>query len=652
MPKYVSLVFLASIVLMQAPAGAQTPTAAEQQCAQAVQGNVAWNRAGSKNWGEVNLRNVCKGTTNVSARISCFQAQIQAHDDWARGIAECAGSGGAVEQSPADFYTVMVGDTQIPRVISQFDVRASRILKGSILTTDGKSIENDVASCVRKCDNHPSVDQHPETECNSFTYVSSTRACEMKNGMEWADGTFAGYTSGVRGTGNGHTFINEVSEAHNKNFVKSVNTLAGQLGGQKLRGIVVNGDLTEFGQAFELGKFKEVYNPGNLPATLYPGLGNHDYSNNVNDCAENNCANRMVLFLRDEIRNRLKLTSFDFKETIGYQFPSIRNVYEGSLAYSWDINNVHFVQLNFFPGYNTSWESYVSSATPDGSPGARTFAFKIKSSMEWLRADLYKARRDGKAIILNFHDPSGHWAFTHVENGKTVGDAHSYPNFEAEFNKLVSDYDVSAVFAAHIHGCVGRSCAEDGGELLSTSGRDFKTRLADNGQQAYGSVPWFYSGSPMYNTYVLLGFTGQEMTVERVYSSSGAVDRMDKNAPIKVRLKTPRKEIALPPTDGWVTFFNEAGYVSRYTVTYLLNGIPQTKSTGNVALGNKVKIDIPAAATTIQVMGEGQTGLLDSPVFNTKAWNNTFFQLYPKPPQVCFKSFGTTLNQKWDNNCQ
>lgn len=96
-------------------------------------------------------------------------------------------------------------------------------------------------------------------------------------------------------------------------------------------------------------------------------------------------------------------------------------------------------------------------------------------------------------------------------------------------------------------------------------------------------------------------------------------------------------------TPGWVTFSNQGGYIARYTLTYVVNGQAKTMETGNLTLGFNRRFDIPSNATNIKVKGEGQTGL---------AWKTTFEKSFNSPPNQCFKSFGTTLNQLWDNNCQ
>ncbi len=92
------------------------------------------------------------------------------------------------------------------------------------------------------------------------------------------------------------------------------------------------------------------------------GLGNHDYENNVDDCGSNwlsplvnseesgnNCAYRSIMHLKKSIgklRDGGYVINFDSYETNnnpnGTEF---RNL-QGSFAYSWDIGNVHFIQLN------------------------------------------------------------------------------------------------------------------------------------------------------------------------------------------------------------------------------------------------------------------------------------------------------------------
>lgn len=89
-----------AIFMIQTTATAQT--ALEQQCMTAVQGKVAWNQAGSTAWGADNLRNLCQGTTNPSATISCFQNEIRTHNDWSRGIAACKAKSAPTTNPPSN----------------------------------------------------------------------------------------------------------------------------------------------------------------------------------------------------------------------------------------------------------------------------------------------------------------------------------------------------------------------------------------------------------------------------------------------------------------------------------------------------------------------------------------------------------------------
>ncbi len=94
-----------------------------------------------------------------------------------------------------------------------------------------------------------------------------------------------------------------------------------------------------------------------------------------------------------------------------------------------------------------------------------------------------------------------------------------------------------------------------------------------------------------------------------------------------------------------VTFFNDAGFVSKFQIDYKLGGQAQTLSTGEHSGGWKQTYTLPENATHVRVMGWGATGLA------WEAWRLTLDKTYPAPPNKCFKMYGSTLDQKWDNNC-
>lgn len=396
--------------------------------------------------------------------------------------------------------------------------------------------------------------------------------------------------------------IKEISRTLNERHVKSMNLLGGSL--SRVSGVIMNGDLTAYGHGSERDVFEEIY--GDLELRLYPGLGNHDYANNVDNTYENRAATGSIELLRDQVE-ALGIQDFDFVGSDSYEFPELETRIQGSLAYSWTVDDVHFVQLNNYPTYTTSYSNFRSDR-------GRRYTVEINDALAWLESDLIEARNAGQAIILNMHDPSQQWG---ADAGREA------------FLELIQTYGVSAVFAGHVHSSVGRE-----GNL--------------------GGVPLFYSGSSSYSQYVLVDFFADEMVVQPVDSSS--VDHADYLSSGRWRFGTADRvplDKTVPPTPheavspgGRVTFFNEGGYVARFTLTYMLDGEQVQHETGNILLGNKRSFAIPSMATDIRAFGEANTGLIWDP------WGEIFDQSYATPPSICLKAYGTTLDRKWDTNCE
>jgi cytolysin (calcineurin-like family phosphatase) len=425
---------------------------------------------------------------------------------------------------------------------------------------------------------------------------------------------------------------NVYSEKLNRDHIKSMQSIARQVGNANLRGVIINGDLTNFGQPGELDKFKEMWEQTGLK--IYPGLGNHDYANNVNDCFENRCATGMVKYMNNFV-TRLTPLSYDFQVSGQYyKLPENRIDYKGSLAYSWDIGDVHFVQLHNYPAYTSSWNSWDAGA-------ARRDFMEITSSMGWLRADLTKARNEGKKIILNMHDVYEHFPNEHKA---------AY----AQFVNMVGEFKVSAIFVGHIH--------EYQGQIGKING-----------------APVFYSGGASYSTYLLAHFKGDQLIVEKVSSVGGAVIRTPANKddktylemregnPVPLVIGTPnlnpgeniyslnsdRPAAPLAVADVTrprsITFNNQAGYVAKMTVVYFvtqnINGtqipMPKTLVTPALSLGLSNTVEIPrdnAKGMPISLVIEG-IGTVKGKVLETtvpEAFNGN----------LCFKSWGTIFDAK------
>ncbi|WP_224243479.1 metallophosphoesterase [Hyalangium gracile] len=260
----------------------------------------------------------------------------------------------------------------------------------------------------------------------------------------------------------------ELARYYNSNLVIALNAVKAHLGDSKVAGVVVNGDLTETGDKdTDLGDYVSIYERG-LDMNLYAGLGNHDYDNYVDDCSENHCNSTMVWHLKEQVRTYGTFL-FDYSESDDYyEFPSYRRDHSGSLAYSWDVGDVHFVQLNNHPSYARTWDGWNFSE-------ARRDYFTIRSALSWLRFDLTLATSRGKKIILNLHDFD-----TDAGN--------------AEFKDILAAYPVSAIYSGHEHSHFGR--------------------IQELGPYAGGKMlPVFRSGAAHYGTFMVARFLNGKMYV-------------------------------------------------------------------------------------------------------------------------------------------
>jgi cytolysin (calcineurin-like family phosphatase) len=254
----------------------------------------------------------------------------------------------------------------------------------------------------------------------------------------------------------------------NKWQVQSLNSLITTLGNQ-FYGVIINGDLTAFGHKDEYDAYLYFYE-SILKGVVFPGLGNHDYENNINDCFENNCALRMIRYMKDKI-NSLPVSRHDMTVSgTTYVFPQNVKTWSGSFAYSWDVGNIHFIQLNNYPHYETSFEGWNFEK-------ARRDYVTVTSALTWLQNDLAAADAAGKKIIINVH-----------KGAETVGNS--------SFLSTISGYDVIAIFGAHIHSQAG---------FLYNTG---------------GGIPVYGSGSPAYGTYLVVEIQTDAIAEVRVVDSS------------------------------------------------------------------------------------------------------------------------------------
>lgn len=88
------------IVLVAPPVAAQS---SESVCFGQVQGRIAWNYEGNKNWNQDNIQLLCRGTSNAPEPGRCFDRTLHGEINWGRGtqwetenaINLCAGTNNA-----------------------------------------------------------------------------------------------------------------------------------------------------------------------------------------------------------------------------------------------------------------------------------------------------------------------------------------------------------------------------------------------------------------------------------------------------------------------------------------------------------------------------------------------------------------------------
>lgn len=100
-------------------------------------------------------------------------------------------------------------------------------------------------------------------------------------------------------------------------------------------------------------------------------------------------------------------------------------------------------------------------------------------------------------------------------------------------------------------------------------------------------------------------------------------------------------------TSNQIRLWQNAGFVTDIQVDYQEVG-KSTRTVHNYngkTAGWKETLNIPMTATGIHILVKGYTGVAWEPV------RIPYELTFPTPPSMCLKIFGTTLDQKWSNEC-
>ncbi len=191
-------------------------------------------------------------------------------------------------------------------------------------------------------------------------------------------------------------------------------TYRNEHGGLENVPMFINGDLTAYGHGWQRRFIRSTPWKDLWKKNFYVNLGNHDYQNNVGNCANNGCARDMINDMRADLAGyRTILTDPD------------------SLAYMIESGGIYAIQLQNEPTYTTSFTS----------SGKR---YEIKSSMSFLERALNLAQANKRDVILNMHKaPYDNWAVPR----------------HPQFIRLMKQYEhrILGIFAGHLHRTIGKA---------------------------------------------------------------------------------------------------------------------------------------------------------------------------------------------------
>jgi len=212
---------------------------------------------------------------------------------------------------------------------------------------------------------------------------------------------------------------------------------------QIYRGMIEAGDLTQNSQGGEFDTYRDSI--AGRERYVYDGVGNHD----LHYGADVNATQGAACFLGldgcedpseiiDEISNRKHTTVKANKSNFGvtsYEDPTTAPLY------SWDWDDVHFVQLGLLPGNGNSQGGFVDKPE-NGSKLMPTF-----DSLAFLEADLAAHVGDtGRPVVLVHHY---HLDYTSFGLGAITHDE------RVDYWNAIEEYNVVAILTGHAHKAPG-----------------------------------------------------------------------------------------------------------------------------------------------------------------------------------------------------
>lgn len=180
---------------------------------------------------------------------------------------------------------------------------------------------------------------------------------------------------------------------------------------EKIDGVIIAGDMFDKARPEILSLYRQRYEPGQgerrIHYPVYPGFGNHDIDPAVSDKGADNLKGRSFsLHYLDSIL----MDKLEKKE--------ILNFHPGSRSYSWNIDDVHFIQAQRFSG-DTAYS---------------------ESNFDWLAADLQQYASKGNPVVYIQHYGVDPWALKWWPQ-----------EARNRLFDLLDNYNVAAFLVGHTH---------------------------------------------------------------------------------------------------------------------------------------------------------------------------------------------------------
>ncbi|MCO7224371.1 metallophosphoesterase [Pleionea sp. CnH1-48] len=288
------------------------------------------------------------------------------------------------------------------------------------------------------------------------------------------------------------------SEVANQWHIESIRRHRESVGTDHFAGIVINGDITNIGNYKQFKKYNWHWETDNR-FNIYPGLGNHDYKNYARD-RKGRAAEYLDIFT--DRFGSIPTEHFDHRSNDSI----LNNRHDGSLAYSFEIGDYHFVQLHQNPAYSVTIDpTLYEMTTQTYGRRQKVHHFHINQSLNWLDDNLLQAK--GKTVVLNMH-------------ALMAGDGlyNGHPDWTRFIRILDKHPQVKMIFAGHLHDLIGsdrREYYDSEGTYHPPKSMDYKITLPSGRK-----VPVFFNGSAMTSRYLSVRFLPSKVEMTTINSEN------------------------------------------------------------------------------------------------------------------------------------